>query len=133
MSIGSILIMPVFLILAYTSLNLKIPVIMLGLAFSLIPAIMWPSVAYVVKENKLGKAYALMTLLQQGGVAGLNWTLGFLNDSSGASALNPQGYLPMIWTLSILGIFGLIFSIWLRKIERSPKGHGLELPSGNNK
>ncbi len=130
MSFGAIFIMPVFIIMTYVHINLHIPVAMLGLAFSLIPAIMWPSVSYVVEENKLGKAYALMTLLQQVGVAFMNWFIGYLNDSAHASNLNPKGYLPMIWILSALGIFGLIFSIWLRKIEVSPKGHGLELPSG---
>lgn len=130
MSFGAILIMPVFLIMSFTSVDLHVSVAMLGLAFSLIPAIMWPSVAYVVKENKLGKAYAFMTLLQQAGVAGFNWLLGYLNDSSGASSDNPQGYIPMIWVLSILGILGLVFSIWLRKIERGPNARGLEFPSG---
>ena len=130
MLFGSILIMPVFVIMSYLNINLLIPVSMLGLAFSLIPAIMWPSVAYVVQENKLGKAYALMTLLQQVGVAALNWLIGHMNDSAGASSNNPNGYLPMVWVLSLLGILGLLFSIWLRSIERGPKGHGLELPSG---
>ncbi|MBN2520184.1 MAG: MFS transporter [Bacteroidales bacterium] len=129
MTLGSILIMPVFIIMSYTSLNLRIPLAMLGFSFSLIPAIMWPSVAYVVKEHKLGKGYALMTLLQQVGVAGFNWLIGYQNDIFGASPENPQGYLPMVFTLSTLGILGLIFSIWLLKIEKGPKGHGLELPS----
>ncbi len=126
MALGSVLLMPVFLLIAYTSVNLIIPVAMLGIAFSLIPAIMWPSVAFVVEEKKLGKAYAFMTLLQQAGVAGMNWLLGWLNESNAASADNPLGYIPMVWALSTLGILALIFSLWLRKIETGPRSHGLE-------
>lgn len=126
MSLGSLLIMPVFFIMVYTTLNLHVPVAMLGFAFSLIPAVMWPSVAYVVKENRLGKAYAFMTVLQQLGVAGMNWLLGWANDNAGASDVNPEGYIPMIWILSVLGFLGLFFSLWLRKIETGPNSHGLE-------
>jgi MFS family permease len=126
MTLGSVLLMPVFLLIAYTSVNLIIPVAMLGVAFSLIPAIMWPSVAFVVEEKKLGKAYAFMTLLQQAGVAGMNWFLGWLNESNAASANNPLGYIPMVWALSALGILALVFSLWLRKVETGPRSHGLE-------
>ena len=65
---------------------------MMGIAFSLIPAIMWPSVAYVVEENKLGTAYGLMTLIQNIGLAGFNLVIGWANDYAGASAANPGGY-----------------------------------------
>ena len=66
---------------------------MMGVAFSLIPAVMWPSVAYIVEEKRLGTAYALMTLVQQIGVAGMNWLIGRANDAGGASAANPGGYV----------------------------------------
>ena len=47
MMFGSILLMPVYLMMAYQVVPLTVPVIMMGIAFSLIPAIMWPSVAYI--------------------------------------------------------------------------------------
>ncbi|MBN2347443.1 MAG: MFS transporter [Bacteroidales bacterium] len=126
MSLGAIMIMPVFLLMTYSSLNLHISISLLGVAFSLIPAIMWPAVAFVIEEKKLGKAYALMTLLQQAGVAGMNELIGRLNTFEGASAVNPGGYVPMMWVLSFFGILGLVFALWLRKIETGPKAHGLE-------
>lgn len=130
MFIGSIIILPVYLLLAYSSLNLFIPVTMMGIAFSLIPAVMWPSVAYIVDEKKLGTAYALMTLIQQLGVTGFVWLVGKANDVSQASAENPEGYQMGMWVFSVLGIVGLVFSYLLYKSEKGPKGHGLELPSG---
>ncbi|MBN1118736.1 MAG: MFS transporter [Bacteroidales bacterium] len=133
MFIGSIIILPVYLLLAYGNLNLFIPVTMMGIAFSLIPAVMWPSVAYIVEEKKLGKAYALMTLIQQIGVAFFAYLLGKLNDISGASVDNPTGYNNGMWALSILGIIGLVFSYLLRKQETGPHAHGLEKPSSQIK
>nr|WP_321410683.1 MFS transporter [uncultured Carboxylicivirga sp.] len=131
MFIGSIIILPVYLLLIYSKINLFIPVTMMGIAFSLIPAVMWPSVAYIVDEKKLGTAYALMTLIQQIGVAGFVWLVGKANDMSDASATNPQGYNMGMWIFSVLGIVGLTFSLLLYKTETGPKGHGLEKPSAN--
>ena len=40
----------------------------LGVAFSLVPAAMWPSVAKIVPERRLGSAYALMFTIQNWGL-----------------------------------------------------------------
>ncbi len=126
MTFGSILLLPVYLIMGYTQISLYVPVIMMGVAFSLIPAVMWPSVAYIVEERRLGSAYALMTLIQQIGMAILPILIGSANDYSGASAANPAGYHLGMWIFSILGVLGLIFAYLLRKSETGPGGHGLE-------
>ena len=100
---------------------------MMGVAFSLIPAVMWPAVAYIVEEKRLGSGYALMTVIQQIGMMLFPLIIGWANDYSGASAANPGGYNLGMWIFSILGISGLIFSYLLRKSETGPGGHGLEL------
>ena len=127
MTIGSILLLPVYLLMAYSHVSLYVPDIMMGVAFSLIPAVMWPSVAYIVEEKRLGSAYALMTLIQQIGMMILPVVIGAANDYEGASAANPGGYALGMWIFSVLGILGLIFSYLLRKSETGPQGHGLEL------
>lgn len=126
MMVGAFLLMPVYLIMAYQWLPLGVPVAMMGVAFSLIPAVMWPAVAYVVEEQRLGTAYALMTLVQQVGVAGMNWVIGRTNDAYVASAANPAGYIPGMWIFSIFGFFALLFAVLLRRRESGPHGHGLE-------
>ena len=126
MTFGSILLLPVYLLMGYTNITLYVPVIMMGVAFSLIPAVMWPSVAYIVEEKRLGSAYALMTLIQQIGMALFPIVIGVANDYSGASATNPEGYNLGMWIFSILGVLGLIFAYLLRKAETGPNGHGLE-------
>lgn len=119
MMIGSIIIMPVYLMLVYTDLHPSIPMVMMGLAFSLIPAVMWPAVAIIVDESRLGTAYGLMTMVQQVGVALMNFLIGWANDFSG-------GYEMGMWIFSTLGFFGLFFAFMLRRSEMAPGNHGLE-------
>lgn len=120
MMIGSLMLIPVYLLMAYTDINLFIPMAMMGLAFSLIPAVMWPSVAIIVDESKLGTAYGLMTMIQNIGLAGFNFLIGWANDFSG-------GYTLGMWIFSSLGFFGLLFAFLLRRSEMGSKGHGLEI------
>ncbi|MBI4428521.1 MAG: MFS transporter [Ignavibacteriales bacterium] len=126
MVFGSFLLMPVYLMMMYSGLTLWIPVSMMGIAFSLIPAVMWPSVAYIVEQNRLGTGYALMTLIQQIGFFALNLAIGMANDAGGASGTNPGGYAMGMWIFSSLGIIGFVFAILLRRSETGPSAHGLE-------
>jgi len=50
----------------------------LGIAFSLVPAAMWPSVAKIVPENRLGTAYATMFTVQNWGLGAFFWGIGAL-------------------------------------------------------
>ncbi|HEV3308851.1 MAG TPA: MFS transporter [Candidatus Sulfotelmatobacter sp.] len=126
MMFGSLLLIPVYLMMAYTHINLYVPMAMMGVAFSLIPAVMWPSVAYIVDQSKLGTAYGLMTMIQNIGLFGLNLLVGWANNYSHADASNPAGYRLGMWIFSILGILGVIFAFLLRQRELGPHGHGLE-------
>ncbi|MFB3814136.1 MAG: MFS transporter [Terriglobales bacterium] len=127
MIFGSLLLIPAFLLmLPGLHVSLYPSIIFLGIAFSLVPAVMWPSVAYIVEEQRLGTAYALMTLIQQIGFFALNEIIGRLNDTFGAGTQNPAGYAPMIYLLSTLGVLGVMFAVLLRKRETGPYGHGLE-------
>jgi MFS family permease len=125
MMIGSFLLVPVYLLMAYTKVNLFIPMAMMGLSFSLIPAVMWPSVTIIVDEPKLGTAYGLMTMIQNIGLAGFNLLIGWANDFSG-------GYTMGMWIFSTLGFLGMLFSYFLRRSELGPNGHGLEKGSSRN-
>ena len=127
MAIGSLIIVPAYLLML-PSLHITpyVSMSLIGIAFSLIPAVMWPSVAYLVDEKKLGTAYALMGLIQQAGVAVIDESIGWSNDHFGASAANPNGYNGMLYLVSALGILGLFFSFMLWRSEKGPHSHGLE-------
>jgi MFS family permease len=126
MAAGSLLLVPSFLLLGYTTLDPWISNALLGISFSLVPAVLWPSVPYLVGEQRLGTAYGLMTMLQNVGLTACNLGAGALNDLSGASGDHPAGYLPMIWMFTVLSLAGLWFSVLLRMREAGPGGHGLE-------
>jgi len=126
MMFGSLLLIPVYLIMAYTHVSLYVPMAMMGIAFSLIPAIMWPSVAYIVDQSKLGTAYGLMTMIQNMGLMGFNLVIGWANDTSAAGAANPGGYTLGMLIFSCLGFVGLLFAFLLRRSEMGPHAHGLE-------
>ncbi len=91
--------------------NLLLAMGMMGLAFSLVPAVMWPSVALIVKQGRLGTAYGLMTMVQNIGLAGFNLLIGFANDFSG-------GYTMGMWIFSVLGFLGMLFAYLLMRADR---------------
>jgi MFS family permease len=63
----------------------------LGIAFSLVPAAMWPAVAKIVPERRLGTAYAAMFTVQNWGLMaffyGIGWVLDRVNDEYGRSVV----------------------------------------------
>jgi len=126
MAFGCFLLAAVFPILAYTNANLWITTVMIGIAFSLVPAIIWPAVPYLVEPNRLGTAYGLMTMVQAMGLTAINLLAGALNDYFGASETNPAGYTPMLWLFLLLSLSGVVFAYALRVRETGAQGHGLE-------
>jgi MFS family permease len=133
MMLGAVLLVPVYLMMAYThtQASLYAPMAMMGISFSLIPAVMWPSVAYIVDQSKLGTAYGLMTVIQNIGMFGFNLAIGWANDHSHASIANPAGYHLGMWIFSSLGLLAMLFAFLLRQREVGPHGHGLETITAN--
>lgn len=126
MMFASLLLMPVYFLLGYTSTPLFIPLCMMGIAFSVIPAVMWPSVAYIVDQNRLGTAYALMTLIEQIGFFVMNLLIGKANDAQHAGLGNLQGYQLGMIGFSVLAVGGFICATLLLMREKSPAAYGLE-------
>src|SRR5262245_57727114 len=126
MAFGSFLLATVFPILGYTNLNLWVSTVLIGIAFSLVPAVIWPAVPYLVEPSRLGTGYGLMTMVQNIGMMLANLAAGLLNDRSAAGPANPGGYSAMLWMFFFLSLFGFLFAAALRARETSPQGHGLE-------
>ncbi|GAH66971.1 unnamed protein product, partial [marine sediment metagenome] len=138
MILGSLL-----LIFAHLSLSVfqnltlgYIGLLLLGIAFSLVPAAMWPSVAKIVVENRLGTAYAMMFTIQNVGLALFFWGIGKVLDLANrgnidairAGEMNYNYNVP-IFMLVILGVIAIFLANRLRKRDKIDK-YGLELPSG---
>lgn len=89
MILGSVL-----LIYAHVTLSLLSSVVLgytglfaLGIAFALVPAAMWPSLAKIVAENRLGTAYATMFTVQNYGLSAFYWGIGKVLDLSNPSVV----------------------------------------------
>jgi MFS family permease len=123
---GSLLIVPVFLMLAYTNIPPVVPMAMMGVAFALVPAVMWPALAYVVDRSRLGLANGMLDTIQQIGLVGLNLAIGATNDHWLASAANPTGYRASMVVFTVVALLAVSCGILLRRVETGPRAHGLE-------
>lgn len=141
---GSLMLVAVHLVLGLTRVWPVPPMIVLGIAFSMVPAAMWPAVALIVEERRLGTAYGLMASIQNLGLfafgilAGevVEWTNPALKamermlDVLGLAALRaeyvPYDYTWMMVMFSSLGILGLGFAFLLKHNEAGRHSHGLE-------
>ncbi len=128
MILGSLILIAVHLTFAFTKTNAYLLCGLLGIAFSLVPAAMWPSVARIVDEKRLGTAYGIMFSFQNLGLFAMPILAGFVLDSTnkGISA----GELDYTYTMLLfaaMGFFALIFAFLLRKDDKT-SGFGLELP-----
>jgi MFS family permease len=122
MALGSLLLAVVFPLLLFTDVSLWVSTAAIGIAFSLVPAVLWPAVAYLVEPQRLGTAYGLMTMLQNVGMMVVNLGAGALNDAAGAGPDNPGGYGPMLWMFFVLSLSALIFAEALRRRESGAGG-----------
>lgn len=151
MLIGSFMIVGIhllFAIPAFTSWWLALALIIaLGVAFSLVPSAMWPSVPKIIPENKLGTAYALIFWIQNWGLMGVPYLIGkVLNnycviDNNETVAEEITGtVVPEVTTdvaydytipmliFTVLGVLSILFAFLLKR-ENTIKGYGLELPN----
>jgi len=110
---GAVLLPISFLVLATIPGGAGLSTALLGVSFSLLPAVLWPTVVRYVSAEHLGTAYGLMTSLQNAGLFGANVIAGYLNDTSAASAANPAGYAPMLWFFGALSLAAFAATLWL--------------------
>jgi len=111
-------------------------IIILGIGFSLVPSAMWPSVPKIIPEKQLGTAYALIFWVQNWGLMGIPYLIGwvlnkycitgtYMLDGVAVPSYNYQ--IPMM-IFTGLGVVALLFG-FLLKAEDKKKGYGLEKPN----
>lgn len=118
LAIGTLALPLSFITLGGSNTGLWAATVLLGVSFSLVPAVLWPAVARYVAADQLGTAYGLMTVLQQAGLVVANFAIGYANDASGASAANPAGYDAMLWLFGVLSLASFVFAALLVRQER---------------
>lgn len=126
LTFGTLLLPVTFVVLGLTNLSLWVSTVMMGISFSLVPAIIWPATTLIVEPRRLGTALGLITLIQALGMAASNLCAGWLADKAGAGARNPAGYSGLLWFFFLLSLIALSAAVLLWRREAGPKGHGLE-------
>lgn len=116
MVVGSLLIIPAHLLLGLTYVRPVFSMIVLGAAFVLVPACIWPSVPLIVDARRVGTAFGLMTAIQNIGLATFPIANGALRDAT-------HGYTASQLMFATLGFCGLIFSFLLLRSDRREGGH----------
>jgi len=117
---GSLLLIPCHLAMGLTKIYPVYPMILLGFAFVLVPAALWPSVPLIVRSERVGTAFGVMTAIQNGGLGLFPLLNGLLRDKTG-------DYVASQIMFAALGIVGLVFALLLRRADRR-EGGVLERP-----
>ena len=126
LALGAALMPVTFALLGATSASLWISTALMGVSFSVIPAVIWPATALLVPPRRLGAAFGLINVLQNLGLAVCNLAAGGLNDLFHAGAAHPEGYRPMMLMFGLLSLVALAATGLLWRREHGPDGHGLD-------
>ncbi len=110
--------------------------IFLGIAFSMVPSAMWPSLAKIMPERQLGTTYALTFFIQNIGLWAVPLLIGYVLDKYciiGTEMVNGMARTQYNYTLPMT-IFAALCSVaillsYLVKLEDKKKGYGLQLPN----
>ncbi len=130
MIIGSVLLTCVHVMFAlpFNSWVLAIIVmVVLGVAFGLVPSAMWPSVPKIIPMKLLGTAYALIFYIQNIGLALVPVWIGKVNQANTAA----DGTIDYTQTMTIFAGFGVLAIVvsLLLLAEDKRKGYGLQKPN----
>lgn len=111
-------------------------VMSLGVALSLVPSAMWPSVPKIIPEKQLGTAYSLIFWVQNWGLMGVPFIIGIVLEKfcitgqvteNGLTRPTYDYTIPML-IFMIIGILALFVAFLLKREDRI-KGYGLEEPN----
>jgi len=125
MVLGALLLIPAHLAMGLTHWNPIPAMALLGVAFVLVPAALWPAVPMVVEESRVGTAFGLLTAIQNVGLMVFPKASGWLIDRTG-------GYTATQVMFAALGGAGLLFALLLLRSDRRHGGvlEAAKAPSG---
>jgi MFS family permease len=112
-------------------------IVILGLAFSLVPASMWPSIPKIVEERFLGSAYGLTFWIQNIGLLAVPILIGWALTASnpGVAEAIAGGDLSAKYDYTVpelifagFGVLAMILALVLKAVDKK-HGFGLDLPN----
>lgn len=117
LAVGALLLPLAMLAMMSAAFPLWIGTVLIGISYSLVPAVLWPLAARHVPGDRLGAAFALLSVGLNLGIAAANLVAGRLNDHFGAGADNPSGYGPMMLLFLASGALGFAFALLLWRAQ----------------
>jgi MFS family permease len=113
LALGALLLPIALAVMAFTPWSLWVSTALIGVSFSLVPAVMWPLTSRLVAPGRFGTAIGLMWVAQNAGIGGANLVAGWLNDQAGAGAQNPAGYAGMMSFFGVASALGFACALAL--------------------
>ena len=88
----------------------------LGIAFSLLPSVLWPAVPKIVPTSQLGTAYSVIYYIQNIGLMVVPVLIGTILDRNTHDG--HIDYSPAMWVFTVIGIAAIIISVMLLGYDR---------------
>ncbi len=127
MLIGSALLTVVHILFALPIMNVwwfaVIVMILLGIAFSLVPSAMWPSVPKIIPTKQLGSAYAIIFYIQNIGLSMVPVLIGNVIQSNTVNGTTD--YTAPMAIFAFFGVIAVIISLLLKAADKK-YNYGLE-------
>jgi MFS family permease len=111
--IGALALPLSFAALMMDASKVSLAMALLGVSFSVVPGVLWPSIPLFASREQLGTAYGLIATLQNLGIVAGNLIAGAIGDARGASAQNAGGYQGMLWFFGVTSSLGVITALAL--------------------
>lgn len=134
MVIGSVMLTVVHVLFALPFLNIwwfaVCVMVLLGIAFSLVPSAMWPSVPKIIPMKQLGSAYAIIFYIQNIGLSMVPLFIGYVIEHystlrDGADNIIGYDYTLPMCIFSVFGLIAIAIALLLKR-EDGIKHYGLE-------
>lgn len=133
MMAGSLLLIPCHLLIGFTRVLPVLPIFVVGIALSLVPAALWAAIPMMVPEKRLGTAFGVIGYIQNVGLMLFPYIAGRISDAHtvqkviGGQSVAVVDYRATMLMFAVLGAVGFMFSILLKRADtRRSEGQSIE-------
>lgn len=116
----------VFALPLHSSLLAVALMLILGVAFSLLPSVLWPAVPKIVPEQQLGSAYSIIYYIQNIGLMLVPIIIGNVLDKNTVNGV--VDYTAAMWVFSVIGAMAIVVSAFLLVLDKKYH-YGLQSPN----
>jgi len=133
MIVGSLLLIPCHLLLGMTHFPPVVPIFVVGIALSLVPAALWAAIPMMVDEHRLGTAFGVVGYVQNVGLMFFPYVAGRIADAHttvemvGGEQVSRVDYTMTMVMFACLGVVGFLFALALKAADnRRSDGQSIE-------